>query len=242
MFCYGACVCVLASRTSEQVLLPPSQRCLDGGRWERKNSWSWKSETFFNGKICLFKMYGDLFFNLWMSIFSHVLIVTSGALPVPYGLTVRNGCLVIAASAVVALCTALLHFYTCFFTFFFLLGGGDSCIFLLILNISVLGKTMALIWQGTWNPVPVSSHSYPNFACIIRAGDWESLIVFSELCPGAAVRIPSYSLAPLCKQNQNSLKFGSKIDGSTVCPSHGVWVSPVSNSSLDGLCGRPGAR
>lgn len=80
-----------------------------------------------------------------MSIFSHVLIVTSGALPVPYGLTVRNGCLVIAASAVVAPCTALLHFYTCFFTFFFLLGGGDSCIFLLILNISVLGKTMALI-------------------------------------------------------------------------------------------------
>lgn len=115
MFCYGACVCVLASKTSEQVLLPPSQRCLDRGRWGRKNSWSWESETFFNGKICLFKMYGDLFFNLWMSIFSHVLIVTSGALPVPYGLTVRNGCLVIAASAVHSFASFLhLFFYILF--------------------------------------------------------------------------------------------------------------------------------
>lgn len=43
-----------------------------------------------------------------MSIFSHVLIVMSGTLLVPYSFTVLNGCLVIAASAVMALCTALL--------------------------------------------------------------------------------------------------------------------------------------
>lgn len=43
-----------------------------------------------------------------MSIFSHVLIVTSGTLLVPYGFTVLNGCLVTAASAVRALCAALL--------------------------------------------------------------------------------------------------------------------------------------
>lgn len=57
-----------------------------------------------------------------MSIFSHVTIVTSGALLVPYGLTVWNGCSVIAASAVVALCTALLTGELgCFiFTLFFL--------------------------------------------------------------------------------------------------------------------------
>lgn len=42
-----------------------------------------------------------------MSVFSHVLIVMSGTLLVPYGSTVLNGWLVIAASAVMVLCTAL---------------------------------------------------------------------------------------------------------------------------------------
>lgn len=44
-----------------------------------------------------------------MSIFSHVLIVMSGTSLVPYSFTVLNGCLVIAASAVMSPCTALLN-------------------------------------------------------------------------------------------------------------------------------------
>lgn len=56
-----------------------------------------------------------------MSIFSHVLIVMSGTLLVPYGFTVLNGCLVIAASAVTALCTALLTVkLSCSILYFFL--------------------------------------------------------------------------------------------------------------------------
>lgn len=71
-----------------------------------------------------------------MSVFSYVLIVMSGTLLVPYGSTVLNGWLVIAASAVTVLCTALLTvklscsiLYFLFLRVSFFLGGGDSCIF-----------------------------------------------------------------------------------------------------------------
>jgi len=56
-----------------------------------------------------------------MSIFNHVLIVMSGTLLVPYGFTVLNGCSVIAASAGMALRTALLTVkLRCSFFIFFI--------------------------------------------------------------------------------------------------------------------------
>lgn len=56
-----------------------------------------------------------------MSIFSHVLIVMSGISLVPYGFAVLNSCLVIAASAVISPCTALLNVdLSCSILYFFL--------------------------------------------------------------------------------------------------------------------------
>lgn len=56
-----------------------------------------------------------------MSIFSHVLIVMSGTSLVPYGFTVLNSCLMIAASVVLSPCTALFNVEpSCPILYFFL--------------------------------------------------------------------------------------------------------------------------
>lgn len=143
-----------------------------------------------------------LFFNCWMSVFSHVLIVTSETSLVPYGFTVFNDCLVIAASVVTSPCTALLKVEPSFpiLYFFWVFFSGWRWLLHLFVNpqnISVLGRMMPLSWYGIWVLFLTVRIPITIFACIIRAGDWESIILFSELCPGVSVHIPSYSLAPV---------------------------------------------
>lgn len=59
-------------------------------------------------------MHSDFFFFFnYECQFLVVLIVMGGTLLVPYGFTVLDSCLVIAASAVTALCTALLTVKLC---------------------------------------------------------------------------------------------------------------------------------
>lgn len=177
---------------------------MPGWGWGAAKLWELRIWNFLNGNSCLFKMYSDfiLFFNWWMSIFSHVLIVMSGISLVPYGFAVLNSCLVITASAVISPCTALLNVdlscsILCFFWVF--LSGWRWLLHLFVnpQNISVLGKMMPLSWYGTWVLFLTLLIPIPIFACIIRAGDWESIILFSELCPGVSVHIPGYSLAPV---------------------------------------------
>lgn len=109
-------------------------------------------------------------------------------------------------------------------------------------KVSVLGKMIPLMWRGTWNSVLVYSHSHSNFACIIRAGDRESIIRLSQLCPGVAVHVPSYSLAPV--------QIESKLPETEFqnwwwhhLPQPCCLRRLVSNSRLDGLSDRcPGAK
>lgn len=159
---------VLTCRTCEQRL--SNESAMPGWGWGAAKLLELRIWNFLNGNSCLFKMYSDfiLFFNWWMSIFSHVLIVMSGTSLVPYGFAVLNSCLVIAASAVISPCTALLNVdLSCSILYFFwvFLSGWRWLLHLFVnpQNISVLGKMMPfkLIWD--LSPVLDSSHSHSNF-------------------------------------------------------------------------------
>lgn len=142
-----------------------------------------------------------LFFNWWMSIFSHVLIVMSGTSLVPYGFTVLNGCLVVAASVVMSPCTTLLNVELSYpILFFWVVFSGWRWLLHFFCWPSKYFSTwenyaIKLIWG--WVLFLTFLIPIPIFACIIGAGDWESIILFWELCPGVSVHIPSYSLAPV---------------------------------------------